>query len=214
MDWERCFADKRAWWEHDGNPKRPYALLTSGDISDFYFDGSKVTEDTLLLEKIVTELTGRIKNKPDAVVAPALGATTLGYEVARQLRPALAWFAEPVRNADGTIKQMDINRFEPHADTKEVLQVEDVITSGKTTTLTTEAIYRLDASLLVQDSVLCIINRSGLKRLPTGMQIVSLLSITPKTWKRGENPFTPDGQELVEPVRPKKNWVTLTREYT
>ena len=31
-EWRRIFEDLKAFWVHDGNPKRPHALLTGANI--------------------------------------------------------------------------------------------------------------------------------------------------------------------------------------
>lgn len=214
MDWPGKFTKVEAFWKHDGNPKRPYALLTSGKISDCFFNGSRVIERPKLTQKVATDLIA-IRNKfevgamyPQIVVGPAVGAIPLIHEVARQLpRSPRAWFSEEV----GPTKLIIIKRFDNADNLRYALLVEDVITTGKSTIKTIEALQRLDPMITTLPNVLCIVNRSGKTTLPNGAGIIALYTIAAQTWDRGQNPYTPDGQELVEPVRPKANWAALIR---
>ena len=205
----KMLEDAGALWQHDGNPKRPYALLTSGKISDFYFNGSKVIEKPLLLSEVVEEVLRQIEFQihPGVVLGPAVGAIPFVYEMARSLS-ALAWFAE--KSDDGSMK---IARFESRPELNRVLLGEDVITTGGSTFKTLEALWAHSPNAQAY-AVACIVNRSGRSYLDhTGLKIYSLLEVEAKTWERGNNPFTPDGAELIEPVRPKQHWAELTKHY-
>lgn len=212
MDWHKEFEHIGALWMHDGNPKRPYALLTGGKISNFFFNGSRVIERPWLVEKAVAALLGEhelYEVEKLVVVGPAVGAIPLIYETARQMPYyTLAWFSE--QRSDGSIM---IQRFENSTHCEHALLVEDVITTGKSCMGTIRAVRDLDPGIKMFAHALCLVNRSEKKTLPDGTHIHSLLHIKAKTWERGANPFTPTGQEHVEPVRPKANWHSLTRQY-
>lgn len=215
MDWMQKFEEIGALWHHDKNPARPYALLTSGKISNLFFNGSKVIERPELLEAVADELVAQAKKeignlRPSAVVGPAHGAITLAYAVAKRLPPARAWFTETETNKEAP---PSLKRFDGADNAEDFLAVEDVITTGGSALLTIEACKRKCPKLQAYPFVMCIVNRSGSKQLRGARDILALLNIPAKTWDRGRNPFTPDGQERVEPVRPKSNWHTLTRPY-
>jgi orotate phosphoribosyltransferase len=215
MDWNHRFEEIGAFWLHDGNQKRPYALLTSGKISNFFFNSSKVLERPNLLESVADALAGLARKElpeeevPDVVVGPSLGALTLAYEVACALPPARAWFTEE----DKDTKHQTLKRFAPEEGMERILVVEDVITTGRSTQETIDAVTIEAPSLAVYPFVLCVINRSGKATLPDGKRIIPLLEIPTQSWVRGKNPFTQNGQEIVEPVRPKTNWNILTQPY-
>ncbi|MBX4210805.1 hypothetical protein KW783_02415 [Candidatus Parcubacteria bacterium] len=79
----RVYQEKDALWIHDGNPKRPHALLTSGKHSGGFFNSKLVTEDPELLQEAAANLGVRLlsahleSNLVDRVVGPATGATKL-----------------------------------------------------------------------------------------------------------------------------------------
>lgn len=206
---EQMLQDAGALWEHDGNSARPYALLTSGKISNFYFNGSKAIEKPQLLIQIVEYVLRQADFQIgiSVVLGPAVGAIPLVYEVASQMA-ALAWFAE--KNEDGS---MEIKRFETRVALGYGLLAEDVITTGGSLLKTLEA-QSLHSPQIELKGVVCIVNRSGNEYLGgTGLKIYSLLTKDARVWERGENPFTANGQELLEPVRPKQNWTALTKVY-
>lgn len=213
MDWRKIFEGASAYWRHDGHPERPYALLTSDNISNFFFNGSKVIERPNLVEQISDQWTLEFRRRitaeadyPDVVVGPATGAITLAYELARAFPGARAWFTEE----DGGMKKL--KRFAPDLDIKRALVVEDVITTGESAQETVNAVEA--TGLEVYPFVFCIINRSGKTSLPDGKEIVALIEEPDATsWERGKNPFNPGGEEFVEPVRAKANWGILTKPY-
>jgi orotate phosphoribosyltransferase len=63
LTWEEAFAREGAFWKHDGNKQRAYALLTSGRISDKFFNGGRVIKNPALLTRAV----GHLVHKPQLV---------------------------------------------------------------------------------------------------------------------------------------------------
>lgn len=202
-----------ALWHHDGNPKRPYALLTSGRISNFFFNGSKIIERPELVGKVAELMANmaryRLKGeRPYAVVGPPMGAIILAHEVAWNLPPARFWFTEQDKKTGTQV----LGRFAPESRDAMVLVVEDVITTGESARDTVKAVLDSGRVHGVYTFVLCIVNRSGKTTLPDGREIIPLMDFDAQSWERGHNPFT-GGPELVEPVRPKTNWDALTQAY-
>ena len=50
-EWRRRFEELEAFWVHDDNPKRPHALLTSGNHSNGFFNASKVIAHPRILAR-------------------------------------------------------------------------------------------------------------------------------------------------------------------
>jgi len=135
-------------------------LLSSGLHSPYYlqcalllrFPKNAEVAGRLLAEKILK------LGKPDFVVSPALGGLIIGHEVAKALDVPFL-FCE---RENGVMK---MRRFDPPIEGKYVV-VEDVITTGKSTRETIDAVEsKSQANLL---GVACIIDRSTgqLKDLP------------------------------------------------
>jgi len=218
--WDAKFREAKAFWKHDGNPKRPYALLSTRSstgtrrISNAFFKGSKISQRPALLEEATRELVRRanvylrsacnLQLHADVVVAPAKGAVMLGYEMTRRFPKALAWFTEP--EGEGAARHMALQRFDEDLSEKSwVLGVEDVVTTGASGDSAIDAVlarHRVN----VYDCLLCLANRSGFDTTPGGKHIISLVTMTDvRVWNEGSNPYTPGagaGNELVEPVDP------------
>ena len=129
--------EERGYWMHDGNLKRPYALLTGGKISNFYANCSVITRNPRLLNTAAEDLLkifAAVLPPPDVFAGSAYGGITLAYELARH-KEAEAWFT--VKGAGDT---MVLDRFDFGNNTTNVVMVEDVITTFKTTRASIAAI--------------------------------------------------------------------------
>ena len=210
------------YWRHDGNPKRPYVRLRSGLLSNGYFNGGIICEwpDLLdwLVDELVEEYAARYKQSGedyfiDRVVGPAMGAITLAHSTARSLSlefdesGVFMSFAEKDKNGG-----FGFNRNPPKPG-ETILFVEDTVTTFETVLKVRDAVLRIIPDAVFSPFVIVLCNRTGLESIE-GFEIISLVAADFTTWKEGENPFTPDGKELVPPVEnAKENWDELTREY-
>ncbi len=203
--WLEEFKRVGALWIHDGNPKRPHALLTSGKHSNGFFNASKVIARPDLLGAIVLELADRCQLKSlsiDWVVGSALGAVTIAHAFAYHLRRNMAF----TEKADDGTKKMVLARFDIEA-ADHVLIVEDVMTTGGTTLETIAAIEATGAKVL--EPIVVIANRSGTHEL-NGRRLASLIELSIDAWAPEECPLCTRGSVAL---RPKKNWDKLTAEF-
>lgn len=202
-NWKQIFQENGAIWIHDGNPRRPHALLTSGLHSDGFVNCTFVTQRPNLLQRVITEgMAGILSgSKPGWVIGSAFGAITLAYAIALQLN-ARAGFTEK----DG--ESMKLARFEIES-SETVLVVEDTISTGGSTLKTLDGIRKSG----VEDSrilphIVCLVNRSGSNDLQ-GRSIRALLTLDIHAWKPEECPLCKQGSQAV---RPKSNWHELVRK--
>ncbi len=209
-EWEEMFAEVGAFWRHDGNPARPYARLTSGRISNGFFNGTKVAEDGHLFGLTCAALwriadSMLVSGKELRVVGAAVGGIALATRIAEAGKCKSA-FAEKVDD------RLEFRRFDLSSDHR-FLMVEDTITTGGTLQKLSSAVaLACPNEYPYMNLILAICNRSGKSEMG-GARILSLISPSFEVWEEGENPFTPDGQELVPPVRPKENWTELVQNY-
>lgn len=209
--WREQFSENGALWMHDGDPKRPHALLTSGNHSNGFFNASKVIERPRLLseacEDLISILHDRIycNSLPTMIVGSAMGAVTIAFEVARQLGfPNLrSTFTEPVLTASD--KTMVLKRFEPSAKDK-ALVVEDVLTTGGTTVKTINELK--SHGIFVSSFVGVLVNRSGKKTLG-GRAVVGLVNKRLPIWTPDECPLCKEGSAAL---RPKTHWKQLVEK--
>lgn len=208
-DWISLLQELGCLWEHDLDLRRPFALLTGGRISQHYTNGARLTQWPEHLADAVSDLIPCIppvhwNPKNVVVIGPAKGAITLAHEIGRQ-KSWRSWFAEKTRG--GKLKVDE--RFHPSGNEYFVI-CDDVITSAETCRRVAAALKDIGFSRRsIAPFFVCLVNQSGgdvVQRVET----ISLVQRPITTWERGENPFTQDGEEYVEPVRPKEYWGELT----
>jgi orotate phosphoribosyltransferase len=207
------------FWRHDTNPKRPYVRLRSGLISNGYFNGGVLAESPALLDDIAGKLVGEYADQkplgslPNRVIGPAMGAITLAHDVARWIDKAYDRGGEVRMSYAEKDGERFVFKRNPPRDGERILLVEDTVTTGISLARVCDAIYEAAPKVSILPYVLCICNRTGTSRL-SGMDIISYLNADFNIWKEGENPFTPDGKELVPVVEnAKENWSLLTKKY-
>lgn len=213
-DYQQKCADIGAFWFHDGNPRRPYARLSAGGISNGFFNCGILAEHAGLFHqacKALIESRGlqdlpKRYNRPIYIVGGVHGATPVVKKLA-ELMGVKAALAD--KQPDGTFVFKDV-AFEPNA---LFILCDDTITQGTTAGKVEQAVLDVCPTATFFPSVLAICNRS--KQLVLGGRLILALIHRPMhVWTDGHNPFTPDGMELVPPLRPKgDNWPILTGPY-
>ena len=203
--WMERFCDSGALCIHDGNPRRPHALLTSGKHSNGFFNASKIIENPRLLEQACTALINRHWKIeiPDRIIGSAFGAITIAHEFGRNAGTKCG-FTEPV--IEEGEKNMPLKRFNVKKGDK-VLVVEDVMTTGGTTNKTIATLEDLGAK--VSPVIFVLVNRSGMTHLGN-REILALIDNEMPSWNPRECPLCKKGSEAI---RPKGNWKKLTADY-
>ncbi len=207
--WRTKFSEVGALWIHDGNPKRPHALLTSGNHSNGFFNASKVITYPSMLEEACADILHHhaddlpVRNEMAWVVGSAFGAITIAHTIALYYGTKTA-FTEPVMTDEG--KQMQLKRFDIVAGDK-VLVVEDVMTTGGTTRKTIAQLEEVGAD--VYPAIVVLVNRSGITELD-GRKIIALIDYPMPMWIPDECPLC---EQDSEAIRPKGNWAALNASY-
>src|SRR5262249_1966012 len=113
--WIAQYKEKGALWIHDGNTKRPHALLTSGNHSNGFFNSRLVIDDEPLLLEAAHDLLSTFEAEEgdiflvDVVVGPQTGATKLAQLVSGLIEKKTTiacQSASPAKNESGEIKTM------------------------------------------------------------------------------------------------------------
>lgn len=219
--WTECYKDKGALWLHDGNVKRPHALLTSGKHSNGFFNSELVMEDSELLNRASSDLVALLFEsglkiyEVNRVVGPAMGAITLAHDLARQitlmrglnvLPPCLRAYTEKEETSTGVrmvFKRTKIWEGEG------VLLCEDVLTTGGSVGLTASAVTEAKGEVLPFLAIL--VNRSGLSDV-SGKKIVALIDQPMPMWSADDCPLCKQGSEAIKP-KDAKNWMRLNATY-
>ena len=176
-------------FEEKGALLRGHFRLSSGLHSDSYLQCALILQYPDIASKLCRELAGYFKaDKPTCVIAPALGGVIVSYETARALG-VRALFTERL---DG---KMVLRRGFGLTKDDRVLVVEDVITTGLSTSEVIEVVKLSGASLIGAGSI---IDRSG-KKLDLGVKLKSLVKVDFPVFKPEECPLCKNGIEIVKP---------------
>jgi len=195
-------------WSYGGG--KYHALLTSGLHSDYYsrvnsaLQFSNVEEE--LADRLATELSRLGITYVDCVVSSSSAAITLGKAVSTRLG---SMFIYTEKKEGG---QALTDRFEL-SDGTNILQVEELITTEKTTKAVREAVLKRNPNVnfLKHNGkilVLTILHRPSDINVEQGDEIVSLLRRQSNNWKPEECPLCKEGSVAVAP---KPNWSLFIR---
>lgn len=219
LHWVRQYEAKKALWIHDGNPKRPHALLTSGKHSNGFFNSRLVIPDEVLLREAVSDLLklfvfhGGDIGVVEGVVGPQTGATKMSEYASDQItaytRRECFW-ASPAKSENHGIKSMVFTQEElTFLPGQQVLLYEDVLTTGGSVDLTTTAI--INAGGIVLPYVLVLVNRSGRTEV-SGKKIIALINREMPMWGAEYCPLCSEGSEAI-PAKDPTNWTRLNAIY-
>lgn len=163
-------------------------LLSSGKHSNRYVQCAKVLRFPKYAEQVLSTVVDQIKDlEIDLVVGPAMGGVIVSYELGRQLNKETVF----TERKDGV---MELRRgFEVSPGAK-IIIAEDVVTTGKSTIETKEALEKLGGEVI---GVACIANRTS---KDIGMPIYSAIKLDIQVYDADECPLCKDGKvELFKP---------------
>ena len=156
-------------------------VLSSGLHSSKYIQCAKLLSFPVLAERICKSLSNKIKKKfkrINLILSPAMGGIIIGYEIGRLLKKETI-FCERVNGKFKLRRGFEIKKG------SNVLIVEDVITTGKSSMECVTLIKRAGAKLA---GFACIIDRSSKKTLRIKKKIISHMKINVPTFKKNQLP--------------------------
>jgi len=163
--------------------------LSSGLHSRQYLQCAKVLQHPEYAGKLCSALADKFKTeKPDTVVAPALGGIIVSYETARALG-AESLFTERVEG------KMVFRRGFELGKKNRVLIVEDVITTGLSTSEVVEAVKSFGSRIV---GVGCLVDRLQEAR-NFGARFESLIKIDIPTFKKEACPLCKENTPVIKP---------------
>ena len=167
-------------------------ILSSGKRSSTYCQCAKIFIDPKVGSKICNSLAKKIKDQIDQdidyVVSPAMGGVLVGYETANQLNSQSVFF-ERVEN------EFQMRRGFEIEENKNVLFVEDVITTGKSSKECLAELNKLNINLI---GIACIVDRSS-EKIFDDHQITSLIKLKIPVY---DEQNIPDELKNIEPIKP------------
>jgi len=162
-------------------------LLSSGRHSNRYCQCAKLLQYPDRAAQVLSVVVEKLKGTPvDIVVGPAMGGIIVAYELGRQLGvPAI--FTE---REEGN---MTLRRgFEVHAGQR-VLITEDVVTTGKSSLETVDALKQYGVEIV---GIACIANRSTGN---IGYPIFDAIQLDIESWEPENCPLCKQGIPAVKP---------------
>ena len=166
-------------------------ILSSGLRSDKYVQCAKLLMHPQKAETICRSLADKIKSSKivfDVVVSPAIGGILAGYEVARHLAVP-SFFTERVDGKFTFRRGFQLDKY------KNVLIVEDVITTGKSSLECAATIQEFGGKIA---GYACIIDRSGDKLLIKD-KIISQIKLEIPSFSADN---VPDRLKNIKPIKP------------
>ena len=166
-------------------------ILSSGLHSKQYIQCAKLLSHPKKAELVCSSLTEKIKqkfNQIDIILSPAVGGIVVGYEIGRQLKIETV-FAERI---DGSLI---LRRGFQIKENSNVLIVEDVITTGKSTIECLNIVKKNSAKLA---GYACIIDRSK-EDISIKNQMVSQMKFNIETFAEDK---IPKDLKKINPIEP------------
>ncbi len=167
-------------------------ILSSGKRSSTYCQCAKIFIDPKIGSKICNLLAKRIKDQInhniDYVVSPAMGGILVGYEIAKQLNSQSVFF-ERVDN------EFQMRRGFEIKENKNILFVEDVITTGKSSKECLVELKKLNINLL---GIACIVDRSS-ENIFNDHEIISLIKLDIPVYDEED---LPNELKSINPTKP------------
>lgn len=155
-------------------------ILSSGKHSNRYIQCAKLIENPIYCEEVAKIIANKIREKGikvDLCVGPAMGGVIISYELARALG-VNAIFTER-ENGKMTLRR----GFSIEKDTN-VIIVEDVITTGKSSFETVDVIRSYGANVVALTSIVNRSNKDEINNLP----IISASKIDVEVWDEADLP--------------------------
>ena len=167
-------------------------VLSSGLHSSKYIQCAKLLSHPFYANKIVKSLAFKIKKKfkkIDLILSPAMGGIIIGNYIGNVLKKE-AIFCERVKGKFVLRRGFRIKK------NQNVLILEDVITTGKSSMECVKLIKNAKAKLL---GFACIIDRSNKKKLKIKKEIVSQIKLNIPAYKKNNLPANLKNIPITKP---------------
>lgn len=174
-------------------------ILSSGLHSDTYLQCARVLMNPKRADRLCNELaqkvTQALKGKTiDLVVAPAMGGVVVGYEMGRQLGVDTI-FCERENGVFALRRGFNIKKG------ANILLVEDVVTTGKSSLEAVECIKAHGGKVIAEASL---IDRSGGESKKMPFPLISLLTLEVETFAADK---VPTRLSKVPAIKPGSRWL-------
>ena len=179
-------------FEETGALQYGHFILSSGKRSGTYCQCSRLfinpKTSNIIGNALANKVESKINEKIDYVIAPALGGILVGYEVARCLNSKSIFF-------ERANEEFELRRGFEIEQNKNILFIEDVITTGKSSKECLKKLFNMNINIL---GIACIVDRSQ-ENIFDDHEIISLLKLDIPTY---DSDNLPEDLINIEPVKP------------
>ena len=179
-------------FEETGALQYGHFILSSGKRSGTYCQCSRLfinpKTSNLIGNALANKVESKINEKIDYVITPALGGILVGYEIARRLNSKSIFF-------ERVDEEFELRRGFEIEQNKNILFIEDVITTGKSSKECLKKIFNMNINIL---GIACIVDRSQ-ENIFDDHEIISLLKLDIPTY---DSDNLPEDLINIEPVKP------------
>ena len=179
-------------FEETGALQYGHFILSSGKRSGTYCQCSRLfinpKTSNIIANALANKVKSKINEKIDYVIAPALGGILVGYEVARCLNSKSIFF-------ERSNEEFELRRGFEIERNKNILFIEDVITTGKSSKECLEKLNKMNINIL---GIACIVDRSK-GNIFENNEITSLLKLDIPTYDPDD---LPEDLKKIDPVKP------------
>lgn len=180
--------------EEIGAISKGHFVLSSGLHSEYYVQCATIFQYPQIAAKICQDLAKKIKEKTsnkhiDYVVSPAMGGVLVGYEIARHLN-CKNIFCERVDGKFTLRRNFSLNEND------NIIVMEDVITTGKSSLETYECINSFKANIIAEG---CIIDRRDVKGQIGNVPVISLIDLNIPTYTEKNLPDYLKNIQITKP---------------
>jgi len=179
-------------FEETGALQYGHFILSSGKRSGTYCQCSRLfinpKTSNIIGNALANKVESKINEKIDYVIAPALGGILVGYEVARCLNSKSIFF-------ERTNEEFELRRGFEIEQNKNILFIEDVITTGKSSKECLKKLFNMNINIL---GIACIVDRSQ-ENIFDDHEIISLLKLDIPTY---DSDNLPEDLINIVPVKP------------
>lgn len=164
-------------------------LLSSGKHSNRYIQCAKLLQYPDKAEKVLNVVADKVKNLDfDIIVGPAMGGIIVAYELGRQLgKPAI--FTERENETMTLRRGFEIKKGQ------KVLIAEDVVTTGKSSLETIQAIKNYGGETV---GIACIVDRRS-RTAELDYQIYSAINLVVENYDEDKCPLCKEGIMCEKP---------------
>lgn len=195
-----------AYWQHNGDPTRPHALLTSGLHSNGFVNCGVVLTFTNLLMIYADQIVRRLWQVYDGSVDWVVGSNHAAVSLATFVAYLLGVQSDFPDKGPGKAQVWQRHKIPKDA---RVLQVEELMTTAFTAQQVREGIQRAHDHLVQFVPFMPVLIHRSAEMEVDGAAVVPVCHLDIENWTPEECPLCRQGSEAISPKTPIENWGRL-----